>query len=73
MGFHCIYDNADIRECKWMIAEIQDYLKWIIDEARIRTYRNNKRRIRREAHETDVSDDESIDSGYNESEEEESE
>lgn len=64
MGFHHVYDNAKISECIAMIEEIQAHLNYLIQEARWRIARNKMRNARRKAGIEDVSDNESIDSGY---------
>jgi len=70
MGFHHVYDNADINESKWMIEEIQEHLRSITTHARQSTIRNRLRAQRRRHQEENVSDDESVDSGYSDSDEE---
>lgn len=84
MGFHHVYDNATIREHRWMIDEIKEHMDMLIAEIRHRVARNKDRDRRRllllNGHQTEeVSDDESVtsqdleDADISESEDEEEE
>lgn len=59
MGFHHVYDNANIAECKWMISEIETHIRFLEADARDILRRNARRaRRRRKDPNAEVSDDE---------------
>ncbi len=60
MGFHHCYDNANIKQTKWMISELEQHVSNLLYEARAKRERNKERQEKRDAGENDVSDDESL-------------
>lgn len=64
MGFHHLWDNADIHQSRWLIEEIQNHLNFLIEEERAANARNRNRRHRRRNNEPDVSDDEDVESEF---------
>jgi len=64
MGFHHLWDNADIAQSRWLIEEIQRHLNFLIEEERAANERNRNRRHRRRNNEPNVSDDEDVESEF---------
>ncbi len=58
MGFHHVYDNANISECRWMISEIENHMQELINRVHRIRARNKEKRKARLAKE-EVSSDES--------------
>lgn len=61
MGFHHVYDNANVKQCRWMISEIEDHIDNLLESARDLRRRNASRKRRRRANPNDetISEDES--------------
>lgn len=68
MGFHHVYDDAGVRECRWMINEIEEHMRYLINEKDNMYRRNKLRKERRERksmnpeNTEEISDDEIISS-----------
>ena len=60
MGFHNCYDNADIGDTDYMIAELQNHRNLLLQDLHDKYVRNRQRRARRKAcGRGEVSEDES--------------